>query len=292
MIIDLRSVRARLALVLVICCIPFFFHHGKQLKEKQVEEPVLVGEFMTWTEVDKLFPRYAKAKIVDVDTGKGFYVQRRGGAYHADIQPLTAEDTAVMKEIYGGKWSWKRRAALLELENGRRIAASINGMPHGRGAIKDNQFNGHSCIHFRASKTHGSRRTDEAHQLMVWKAADMIEQQMRTHNAEEVLSYFFIALKQGDESIARKLLLHPSKKALEPFADIETISVDHIKPLGENWFEVKMRVRFKNADRELLRVQKIRMEKQDGYYHLDEQYLGNIQDDDVHKVMDWFSAIL
>ena len=51
----------------------------------------------------------------------------------------------------------------------------MNGMPHGAGAIKDNDFDGHFCIHFYASRTHGGNRVDERHQNMVLKAAGLIE---------------------------------------------------------------------------------------------------------------------
>jgi hypothetical protein len=97
-------------------------------------------------------------------------VQRRGGSKHADCQPLTAEDTAVMRKIYGGQWSWARRAIVVSLD-GKHMAASMNGMPHGAGAIKNNDFDGHFCIHFLNSRTHESNKLDSAHQAMVKKAA-------------------------------------------------------------------------------------------------------------------------
>ena len=55
-----------------------------------------------------------------------------------------------MKTIYQGKWSWQRKAIIVELEDGRRLAASMHGMPHGAGAIRGNNFNGHFCVHFGA----------------------------------------------------------------------------------------------------------------------------------------------
>ena len=72
--------------------------------------------------------------VIDVETGKSFDVQRRAGSHHADVQPLTRKDTKVMKEIYHGHWSWRRRALLILAEN-RLLAASMHGMPHGAGCI-------------------------------------------------------------------------------------------------------------------------------------------------------------
>ena len=119
---------------------------------------------MSWSEARTVFTN--RANIIDVKTGLSFQVQRRGGHNHADAEPLTREDTATMKRIYGGTWSWERRAVVV-VAGGRRMAASINGMPHGGEAIADNGFPGHFCVHFLGSRTHGSNSVDAAHQNMV-----------------------------------------------------------------------------------------------------------------------------
>jgi len=128
------------------------------------------GELVPWAKAEKIFRIYDKAMITDVETRKSFWVQRRAGTNHADVQPLTARDSHIMKSIYKGKWSWERRAIIVVVR-GRRMAASMNGMPHGAGAIKDNDFPGHFCIHFFGSKTHAGNRVDPKHQAMVLKAA-------------------------------------------------------------------------------------------------------------------------
>lgn len=61
-----------------------------------------------------------------METGLQFQVQRRAGKNHADVQPLTKQDTAVMKQIYQGKWSWKRRAILVRKDD-QFLAASMHG---------------------------------------------------------------------------------------------------------------------------------------------------------------------
>ena len=76
----------------------------------------------------------------------------------------------MMRSIYGGNWSWDRRAIILTI-GGQRIAASMNGMPHGNTYIQGNGMNGHFCIHFYGSSTHGSHSTDPLHQSMIRKAA-------------------------------------------------------------------------------------------------------------------------
>lgn len=124
-----------------------------------------------WTVVGSAFPRKANATITDIATGITFEVHRYGGTNHADVEPLTATDTAKMKAAYGGEWSWSRRAVMVSI-NGRVFAGSMNGMPHGGQDITDNNFDGQFCIHFLGSRTHATNRVDEAHQAAVHKAAN------------------------------------------------------------------------------------------------------------------------
>ena len=46
----------------------------------------------------------------------------------------------------------------------------MNGMPHGTSSISGNNFDGHFCIHFYKSKTHGTQNVDSAHQNCVARA--------------------------------------------------------------------------------------------------------------------------
>lgn len=113
-------------------------------------------------------PKGATFKVKDIKTGKVFTVKRWSGGNHIDAEPATASDTKIMKSIYG-HWSWKRRAVLVKY-NGHVYAASMNGMPHGTQTIKGNNFDGHFCIHFYGSKTHGSKKVDAMHQKCVAEA--------------------------------------------------------------------------------------------------------------------------
>jgi len=123
-----------------------------------------------WTSnIQQVFARGVVATVTDVETGLSWQVKRSGGSNHADVQPLTAADTAKMKKAYGGAWSWNRRAIWVTI-NGVSYAASMNGMPHGTGSITTNNFDGHHCIHFLNSRTHTGNRWDSAHQSMVQKA--------------------------------------------------------------------------------------------------------------------------
>lgn len=127
-------------------------------------------ELLNWFDGGaEVFTRYTEAVVIDVDTGRCFNVRRFGGTYHADSYPLTSEDTAMMKEIVGGAWTWDRRAVWVKIGE-RYFAASINGMPHMTDPCSSNNFGGHFCIHFFHSRVHETSAECTKHQAMVLKA--------------------------------------------------------------------------------------------------------------------------
>ena len=145
-----------------------------------------------WKEASKLFKIGSIAKVTDVKTGKTFSIVRTYGTNHADVEALTAKDSEIIKDIWGG-WSWTRRPVVVEV-NDRKIAASMAAMPHAgvdsqpantyvsqrsggysRGTnldkIKDNGMSGHMDVHFLNSRTHGTNKVDAKHQAAVKQAA-------------------------------------------------------------------------------------------------------------------------
>jgi peptidoglycan hydrolase-like protein with peptidoglycan-binding domain len=156
------------------------------------------GYMMPWFGKAENFFKIGKtAEVIDIETGLSFEIKRTYGYNHADCETLTADDTKIMKEIYGGEWSWNRRAVIVTVD-GVNIAASMAGMPHagldryaknkrissrsggyGAGsnldAVKDNNMDGVFDLHFYKSKTHGTNRVDENHQKAVKKAAEWAE---------------------------------------------------------------------------------------------------------------------
>ncbi|WP_139490304.1 hypothetical protein [Brevibacillus dissolubilis] len=192
----------------------------------RIAEKAHYGQPLHWQDVRQTFKRYGYATVVDLETGKQFRVQRRAGSQHADVQPLTKEDTQIMKEIYQGEWSWKRRAILVYSE-GKTFAASMHGMPHGKGAIAGNNFNGHFCIHFTGSSTHKRPIPDPSHSMMILKAAGKLKHTLIHAKPAELVQYFLTAMHEQDyETLAmtmdgatlpfakeRILYVKPSKQA-------------------------------------------------------------------------------
>lgn len=129
----------------------------------------LKTESLQWFGNEGVIPKGATFTIKDCLTGRTFKAVRWSGSNHIDAEPASKDDTATMKAVYGGAWSWRRRPILVKY-NGHVYAASMNGMPHGTQTIKDNGFGGHFCIHFTGSKTHGTKKVDKDHQNAVQTA--------------------------------------------------------------------------------------------------------------------------
>ncbi|MDQ7862437.1 hypothetical protein RCO48_19800 [Peribacillus frigoritolerans] len=53
-------------------------------------------EMLPWEIVNNIIPDKTNFTIIDIETGLSFKVQRRAGSHHADVQPLTKEDTQIM----------------------------------------------------------------------------------------------------------------------------------------------------------------------------------------------------
>ncbi len=152
------------------------------------------GELLDWfTEAQYVIPINTDFKIVDLATGKSFNARRTVGSGHADCEPLTANDTAIMKEIWGGNFSWSKRSVLVKY-SGRTIAASMSGMLHagnenapggewtswrsdnyGAGPnydyVKGNNAHGHFDLYFYNSIGHSSPTTNSTHQANILKSA-------------------------------------------------------------------------------------------------------------------------
>ncbi|MBF8984049.1 LysM peptidoglycan-binding domain-containing protein [Lutibacter sp. B2] len=152
------------------------------------------GEYLDWwTEAQYVVPVGAEFKVEDFYTGKTFMAKRTTGSNHADVEALTKNDTNIMKEVWGGNLTWDRRPVIIYY-NGRKLAASVSGMPHagndyGPGGeytswrsgdygagynfdwVKNNGMDGHFDIHFANSTRHNDGEIDEKHQANVKIAA-------------------------------------------------------------------------------------------------------------------------
>lgn len=154
------------------------------------------GEYVSWYEVYKMFTKQESTVLIeDFYTGVTFEIMLTYGHNHFDVEPLTAQDAATIKMLWGGDYSWARRPVLVHTGD-RVLAASLNGMPHAgldnygagdyvssRSAgygygynydfVKDNDFDGHICLHFKDSRLHVNDKVDWKHQEAVKIAAGL-----------------------------------------------------------------------------------------------------------------------
>ena len=115
------------------------------------------------------FPTGSYGYIYDIDTGIYLRIKRMGGYNHADVEPATSKDTAKLKKIAGGTFSWDSHAVILKAGS-NYIACAINTKPHGKQTIKNNNYNGQFCLHMVGSITHGTESVNSNHQASIQKA--------------------------------------------------------------------------------------------------------------------------
>ncbi len=129
--------------------------------------------------IQQLWAKGANYKIYDIKTGIVWWAHRWSGAYHADIEPLTAADTARLCQMYGVKDAqdiydqnlWQRRPSLVTIGT-RTFACSLDGMPHNPDGdtIPNNNMVGQICLHFTNSKGHESGAVSSSHRAAIEEA--------------------------------------------------------------------------------------------------------------------------
>lgn len=204
----------------------FAIDGSKDIYEDKDDPISLMIEILPWDQVNNIMPKYTIFTIIDIETGRSFKVQRRAGSQHADVQPLTHKDTKTMKKIYNGKWSWNRRAILVLVED-QLLAASMHGMPHGAGALK-NGFPGHFCVHFWKSTTHKRDKMDPAHQLMILKAAGKLDDYFNGIDPYNMIEIFALAVNNHDRNILEKTIVknkYKKKLTTKMINDISYFSI-------------------------------------------------------------------
>jgi hypothetical protein len=100
-------------------------------------------------------PRNTPLRIFDIFSGITYYVASFSNGNHADVETLTAADTALLFRAAGGA-SWNGRPVWVTVGE-RTFAAAIHSMPHDVSTIQNNNMDGHICLHFYGSITHNTR---------------------------------------------------------------------------------------------------------------------------------------
>ena len=117
--------------------------------------------------------------LTDLKTGKSFNVYVQSTGQHADVEPATANDTAIMCSIYGvskaSDINYVRRAMIATVGN-YQFACSMYGEPHGSEVIgAENNYDGQFCVHFRQSKTSDTKVVHEENQAPIDQAVTFVK---------------------------------------------------------------------------------------------------------------------
>jgi peptidoglycan hydrolase-like protein with peptidoglycan-binding domain len=86
--------------------------------------------------------------VYDPASGLSWKLQFMSLGRHADSEPMTANDTAVMNKAFGNTTTWTPKAVLIKFPDGVWSMATMHNTPHLSSTIKDNNFSGHLCVHF------------------------------------------------------------------------------------------------------------------------------------------------
>ena len=105
-------------------------------------------QYANWyTTTKDVCRKYPYATVYDYETGISWQVHIFSLGAHADYEPLTASDTSKMLKAFGGN-TWNPKAVWVQFADGSVYMASTHSMPHSVQHITDNNFAGHSCLHF------------------------------------------------------------------------------------------------------------------------------------------------
>lgn len=91
--------------------------------------------------------KYPYATLFDPESGISWQVHMFSFGKHAEIEPLTSNDTAKMNQVCG-KEDWTPQPVWVIFADGSIRIATTHSVPHGVQHRTDNSFPGHACLHF------------------------------------------------------------------------------------------------------------------------------------------------
>ena len=101
-----------------------------------------------YTTVKDVCKKYPYCTVYDFSTGISWQIHIFSVGAHADYEPVTANDTARMRRAFGGETTWTAKAVWVIFPDGSVYMGSTHDSPHGTSHITDNNFDGHTCLHF------------------------------------------------------------------------------------------------------------------------------------------------
>ena len=139
---------------------------------------VLYQNFYNWR---KNYANGEYCTVYDPATGYTWTLRIMTKDAHMDAEPATAEDTAIMNKAFGGVTTWTPKPVWVTFADGKTFIGSTHNVPHTPYHLRDNDFDGHLCVHFpiamEKAKEIGPYAT--SHQEAINEAWDKILAQYR-----------------------------------------------------------------------------------------------------------------
>lgn len=132
--------------------------------------PTVTGELADWSVVKEQLSVGQTYLVYDYNTGASWRMTYTGGENHAEMECASAEDTNVYKKAFGDEFNYSKRPVVIEIGE-EKIAASLQGYPHGDDEVPNNDMAGHACLYFNGSLSHVGSLPDVEHQAMIYKAS-------------------------------------------------------------------------------------------------------------------------
>lgn len=80
---------------------------------------------------------------------------------HLEAEPNTTQDTEIMNQAFGNSTTWNPKPVYVKLPSGTWTMATMHNTPHLSGKIKDNNFDGHLCVHFLRDMAEAKKKRSE-----------------------------------------------------------------------------------------------------------------------------------
>ena len=106
---------------------------------------VLYKDFYDWR---RNYDNGEFCTVYDFNTGYTWTLRIMTKDAHMDAEPATAEDTAIMNKAFAGKVTWTAKPVWVTFSDGRTYLGSTHNVPHTPYHLRDNNFDGHLCVHF------------------------------------------------------------------------------------------------------------------------------------------------
>lgn len=106
---------------------------------------VLYSNFYSWRR------NYANGEyctVYDPATGYSWKLRVMTKDAHMDAEPVTAQDTEIMYKAFDYEITWTPKPVWVTFADGKTYLGSTHDVPHTPYHLKDNNFDGHLCVHF------------------------------------------------------------------------------------------------------------------------------------------------